>query len=91
MTEIAWAAARTKGTYCASFYRRLAAHRGKKRALVALANSHIQAVWHVLSTQSSYRELGADYFDRIRKTDLTQSLVRRLEKLGHKVTIQEAA
>jgi hypothetical protein len=44
-----------------------------------------------LSTQTSYRELGADYFDRIRKTDLTKSLVRRLEKLGHKVTIQEAA
>ena len=91
MTEIAWAAARTKGTYCASFYRRLAAHRGKKRALVALANSHIQVVWHVLSSQTSYRELGADYFDRIRKSDLTKALVRRLEKLGHKVTIQEAA
>jgi len=58
---------------------------------VALANSHIQAVWHILSARSSYTELGADYFDRLRKTDLTQGLVRRLEKLGHKVTIQDAA
>ena len=91
MTEIAWAASRTKATYCASLYRRLAAHRGKKRALVALANSHIQVVWHVLSSRASYRELGADYFDRMRKTDLTKALVRRLEKLGHKVIIQEAA
>jgi transposase len=38
MTEIAWAASRTKHHYPATQYRRLAGHRGKKRALVAVAN-----------------------------------------------------
>jgi transposase len=90
MTEIAWAATRTKHTYVASRYRRLAAHRGNKRALVAVANSHLQVIWHMLTHHSGYHELGTDYFDRMRKADLTKALVRRLEKLGHKVVIQAA-
>jgi transposase len=91
MTEIAWAASRTKGTYTSSFYRRLVVRRGARRALVALANAHLQTVWFLLTRQVAYRELGADYFDRIRKHDATRALVRRLEKLGHKVTLEPAA
>jgi transposase len=91
MTEIAWAASHTKNTYGASFYRRLAAHRGKKRALVALANSLLQVSWYMLTHRLAYRDLGGDYFDRIRKEELTRSLVRRLERLGHKVVLQLAA
>jgi transposase len=91
MTEIAWAASRTKNTYCGAFYRRLVSHRGKKRALVALANQLLQVVWHMLTHQQSYQELGADYFDRLHQQQLTRSLVRRLERLGHKVSIEPVA
>jgi hypothetical protein len=35
LTQLAHAAARTKGTYLAAFYHRLAARRGKKRATIA--------------------------------------------------------
>ena len=91
MTEIAWAASRTKNTYCGAFYRRLVSHRGKKRALVALANQLLQVVWHMLTHQQNYQELGADYFDRLHQQQLTRSLVRRLEKLGHKVSIEPIA
>lgn len=91
MTEIAWAATRTKNSYSAAQYRRLARSRGKKRALVAVANSLLQAVWHILSRRQVYQELGADYFDRIRHKQLERSLIRRLEKLGHKVTLTPAA
>jgi len=91
MTEIAWAASRTKNTYCGAFYRRLVSHRGKKRALVALANQLLQVVWHMLTHQQNYQELGADYFDRLHQKQLTRSLVRRLKKLGHKVSIEPVA
>ena len=91
MTEIAWAASRTKNTYAASFYRRLAPHRGKKRALVALANSLLQAAWHMLRQRRPYGESGADYFDRLYRERLTTSLLRRLQRLGHTVTLQPAA
>ena len=36
----------------------------------------------------SYHDLGLDYFDRINKDQLEKSLVKRLEKLGHRVTLQ---
>ena len=91
MTEIAWAASRTKQSYPAALYKRIAVHRGKKRALVAVANSLLQVVWHLLAHRQPYRDLGPDYFDRIHHQRLTQSLVRRLQKLGHTVTLTPAA
>jgi transposase len=90
MTEIAWASARTRNSYPSALFRRLAIHRGKKRALVAVANSLIQVVWHLLTHHKTYVDLGGDYFERLNKQRLTQALVRRLEKLGHKVALQPA-
>jgi transposase len=91
MTEIAWAASRKKDSYSRAQYRKLAGHRGKKRALVAVANSLLQAAWHMLTKRQSYQNLGADYYERLNRKDLERSLVRRLEKLGHKVILQDAA
>jgi transposase len=91
LTEAAWAAAHTKGTFLAARYRRLARRRGAKRALVAIAHSILIALYHMLKTGRTYHELGADYFERQNPKALTRSLVKRLEKLGHKVTLEAAA
>lgn len=91
MTEIAWAASRTKKSYSATQYRKLAGHRGKKRALVAVANSLLQAVWYMLTQRQPYHDLGPDYFDRLNQERLERSLVRRLEQLGHRVILEPAA
>lgn len=91
MTEIAWAGSRTKNTYSSTQYRRLTGHRGKKRALVAVANSILQAVWHMLSQRQNYIELGALYLENLHRKETERSLIRRLEKLGHKVILQPAA
>lgn len=91
MTEIAWAACRTKNSYSNAQYRRLAGHRGKKRALVAAANSLLQAAWHMLTHRHSYKELGGDYLDRLHQKQLERALIRRLEKLGHRVILEPVA
>jgi hypothetical protein len=41
-----------------------------------------------LRDQTTYRELGPNYFDQLDTARLTRSLVRRLEQLGHQVTLQ---
>lgn len=87
MTEIAWAASRTKNTYSSAQYRRLVGHRGKKRTLVAVANSLLQAAWHMLKKRSPYMDLGVDYLDNLHKQQVERSLIRRLEKLGNKVVL----
>lgn len=91
MTEIAWAATRTKKSYSGAQFRKLAGHRGKKRALVAVANSLLQAVWYMLTQRQNYKSLGADYYERINRNHLERSLIRRLEKLGNQVTLQRVA
>ena len=87
LVQAAWAASHTKGTYLAARYRRLTARRGKKRALVAVGHTILVIAYHVLRDGTTYRELGGDFFERLHPERLTRSLVRRLEKLGHKVTL----
>ena len=88
LVEAAQAAARTKATYLAAQYRRLAPRRGQKRAVVAVAHTILVIIYHLLRDQTSYRELGATYFDERDRQAIEHRLVRRLEALGNDVTIQ---
>lgn len=91
LVEAAWAATRSKNTYLSAQYRRLAPRRGKRRAIVALGHAILVAAYHILAEACPYSELGADHFDRLDPQRLTRHLVRRLERLGHKVTLEPLA
>ena len=67
MTECAWCATRTKGTYFSARYKKLAARRGKKRALVAIAAEMLQVIYYMLKNGTAYYELGDTYLDDKRK------------------------
>ncbi len=89
MVQAAWAASRSKGTFLQARYHRLAARRGKKRAIVAVARSMLRSVWYMLTYRQPYQELGGDYFDRRKKESKISYLVRRLEKLtGGSVSVE---
>jgi transposase len=88
LTQAAWAASHTKDTYLAAQYRRLAARRGKKRALVALGHTLLVIMYHLLKNRTTYQELGGDFLERLEPDRLTRQLVKRLEKLGHNVILQ---
>jgi transposase len=88
LTQAAWAASHTKDTYLSAQYRRLAARRGKKRALVALGHTLLVIIYHLLKNRTTYQELGGDFLERLEPDRLTRQLVKRLEKLGHNVTLQ---
>lgn len=90
LTEAAWAASRSKDTYLSVQYRRLAARRGSKRAIGALAHSLIVAIYHMLRDGTNYEDLGHDYFDKRAKHYVVDSFVRRIERLGYTVTLQAA-
>jgi transposase len=87
LTEAAWAAARAKGSYFQAQYRRLAARRGKKRALVAVGHTLLVVIYHMLKTDKEYQELGPDYFAKLEPERLRRHLVRRLQALGYDVTL----
>jgi transposase len=91
LTQAAWGASMTKGSYFKAFYHRLAAHKGKKRAIVAVAHALLSTGYMLLSTGRTFSDLGEDYFDRLDRERLTDRLLKRLQKLGHRVLIQPAA
>jgi len=94
LVEAANAAARTKGTYLRDKFFRLKARRGYKRSVVAIAHKILVAIYHMLSQQVSYNDLGDLYLDKLNKNHLTRNLVHRLERLGYAVTLtlpQQAA
>jgi transposase len=91
LVQAAWAAGRTKKTYLAAQFRRLSGRRGRKRALVAVAHSLLGIIYHVLKEGRVYEELGGDYFDRQQGDRLTRHLIKRLESLGHRVTLEPAS
>ena len=91
LIEVAHAASKSKDTYLAAQYRRLATRRGKQRALVALGHSSLVMVYHILSRRVPYRELGPLYFDARNRQRVQQRLVQRLERLGYSVNLQPVA
>jgi transposase len=90
--EAAAAAAKTD-TFLGERYRRLVRRIGKLKALVAIARSVLVIVWHLLADPTArFHDLGADYYaSRIDKGRKTRNLIRQLEALGHRVTLQPAA
>jgi transposase len=91
LEEAATAAIRVNDSYLAAQYRRLKPRCGHKKALGAVKHSMICAIWHMLSTGETYRDLGADYYTRRDPERQTRRLIAQLERLGHHVTLQEAA
>lgn len=89
LVQAGWAATHQKGTYLAAQYQRLVKRMGKKKALVAVGHSILVIVYHVLKNRRSYQELGGDYFDRRNKEKQRKRLIRQLESLGVKVTVEE--
>jgi transposase len=87
LVEAAWAAGRTKESYLGAQYRRLAARRGKKRALLAVGHSLLVIFYHMLRSDVEYKDLGVEYLDRLDPERLRRYLVKRLERLGYQVTL----
>lgn len=90
LLQAAHAAGRSRDNYLSAQFRRLAARRGKKRAAVAVAHSILVIAFHMLRDGTDYHDLGGDYFDKRNKKQIQRGLVKRLESLGLKVSLEPA-
>jgi transposase len=87
----AWAVTRKKDCYLSAQFRRLATHRGMKRAVMAVAHTMQIIAYTMPKTGRTYHELGGQYLERINKDQLQRYFVKRLQKLGLTVTVAPAA
>jgi transposase len=88
LIQAAWAAIKVKETFLAAFYRRLAARRGKKKAIVAVAHKILVIVYTLLKTGEQYQERGAAALDERQKDRLLQRMQRRIAQLGYSVSLE---
>jgi hypothetical protein len=92
LIEAARAAARTKDSYHHAHYARIAKRRGPNKAAVAVANSMLFTIWHLLTNGAIYEDLGADYFERRHDPAVeAKRLARRIEALGSNVDLNQDA
>ena len=88
LCQSAWAVAHSKRNYLtAVFYRRAGRH-GLRKAVVATAHQLLIIVYHMLRDKQPYRDLGADYFDRLNPERTKRKLIRRIERLGFDIVVQ---
>jgi transposase len=91
LTECAWAAARSRDTYLAAQFWRLARRIGKKKAAIAVGHSILVIAWYLLDGDCDYHDLGGDFFIRRDSDRARQRAVAQLQALGYEVTLQPAA
>ena len=89
LVQAARGAVRTSDTYLNALYHRLAARRGDKRAIIAVAHSILIIIYNMLRNKTSYQDMGPDYFDKRDSRAIVRRTIWRLERMGFDVTIAE--
>src|SRR5207247_8192345 len=90
LIEAALAASRTS-TALGARYRRVMRHRGHHKAVIAVAHAMLVIAYHLLSRETTYHELSADYFDRHQTDRLRRRAVQTLQRQGYRATLEPAA
>ena len=78
----AHSAANSKNSFFHAQFQRVSAHRGSKRAYVAVAHSMLVAIYHILKDGVAFQDLGADYYNQFNKERKINSYLKKLKALG---------
>ena len=91
LVQAANAAARSKDTYLAAHDQRIKGRRGHHKAIVAVAHSVLVIVWHLLTGNQPYSDLSGDYVVQRHHGEAHKNrLIRQLERMRYKVTVEPA-
>ena len=87
--QIAWAASRKRDSFLRMCFLRLQSRIGRNKAIVALARKILVIVFHLLSSDRSYVDLGATFHDSRDKQRSVNRYVKRLAALGFLVQLEQ--
>ena len=90
LVNCAHSAVKVKTSYFSALFARISAHRGKKRAYVAVAHAMLIAIYHVLNDKVAFKDLGADYYNQFNRERKANGMLKKLKALGYDVTIAAA-
>ena len=83
----AMSAARSKDTYLAAKYRRIASRRGPIKAIVAVEHAILIAIWNMITNGVFYDDLGGDYYTKLNPDKTKQRALNQLHAMGYDVTL----
>jgi transposase len=90
MTEISWAAIKKKDSYYREKYYRLKSRLGPRKAIIAIGHRIAKAIYHIIKTGDSFRDLGKDYLNNNDKFRRIRNLRSHARKLGFMLVPVEA-
>jgi transposase len=88
LTVCANSAVKNKDSYFYAQFKRISAHRGKKRAIIAVAHSMLIAIYHMLKDNVDFVDLGSDYYNRFNKEKKINAYIKKLQALGAVVELK---
>ena len=83
----AHSAVKNKNSYFYAQFARISAHRGKKRAYVAVAHSMLIAIYHILKDGVVFKDLGADYYNQFNRERKINAYLKKLKALGREAPV----
>ena len=87
----AMSAARSRDTYLAAKYRRVASRRGPVKAIVAVEHAMLVAIWHMLTNGTLYEDPGSDFYSRLNPDKAKNRAIDQLRHMGYDVTLNPLA
>ena len=90
LVQCAWAARKKKDSYFRAKFERLRHRRGPKKAICAVAASMLTAIYHMLTNETAFKDIGAGHFQRLPPETQASQLAQRIAKLGFTCTIAPA-
>ena len=90
LVTCAHSAVKNKQSYFYAQFMRISAHRGKKRAYVAVAHSMLIAIYHILKDGVAFKDLGGDYYNQFNKERKIKAYLKKLKALGWEAPVVAA-
>ena len=87
LCQCAWGVSHSKNNYLKALFHKIAGRAGIKKAIIAVCHRILAIAFHMIRDGTCYRELGGNFFDKLRPERTKKRLLARLENLGYDVTI----
>ena len=86
LINCAQSAVKNKKSYFYAQFKRISAHRGNKRAYVAVAHSMLIAIYHILKDSVAFKDLGSEYYNQFNRERKINAYLKKLKALGYEAS-----
>jgi len=80
IVQVAWGAARNKGSYFMDKFQKLAMRKSRKKALVAIGRKILVIIWHLLKEKTQYNPLRVHIYDPVKVESKIKYHEREIDK-----------